>query len=281
MTIVTVSDFLDELSALPPQAGGFYSYRGERDSSWKTSPGLFRSENSKVRRHEKELIRDLMAIHPQEFVADVSMFDRLVRMQHYGLPTRLLDMTRSPLTALYFATADFEKASSQGRVTCIFVPDDRKKYYDSDVVSCLSNLSNLSHDEKVALVQAIKNPKTNMSTKFFNSLPEVDRLLQFIRAEKPYFRPEIDQEDLVSTCYVVPKANNRRLIAQNGAFIIYGLSKKRRGRPGSSKMPPSHITIPYKSKEPLQKELDKLGINASSLYPEIESAARYVASCYR
>ncbi|MBW4236742.1 FRG domain-containing protein [Enterobacter roggenkampii] len=41
-------------------------------------------------------VRDIVSLHPNEFSSDKTMFDRLVRMQHFGLPTRLLDVTSNP-----------------------------------------------------------------------------------------------------------------------------------------------------------------------------------------
>ena len=45
----------------------------------------------------------MVAHEPQSFSECKSALDYLVQMQHYGLPTRLLDMTTNPLVALYFA----------------------------------------------------------------------------------------------------------------------------------------------------------------------------------
>ena len=49
------------------------------------------------------------------------------------------------------------------------------------------------------------------------------RLLHFIKAEKPYFLPEIELSHLQSIFAVRPKQTNQRILAQQGGFLIFGL----------------------------------------------------------
>jgi len=74
------------------------------------------------------------------------MLDRLARMQHYSLPTRLLDLTTNPLVALYFACKD--APTRRGEVIALTVKRRDVKYFDSDTASCLANLSHLQPAEK-------------------------------------------------------------------------------------------------------------------------------------
>ena len=157
------------------------------------------------------------------------MFDKLVRMQHFGLPTRLLDVSLNALVALYFATDPGPAGGkpSDGMVTAFAIPPEHEKYYDSDSVSCIANLANMTSEEKTEINRLRESLKGDISSarniKKFNKDDVIKRLHQFIRSEKPYFQPIMNPIDLFVPYFVHPKMSNRRILAQSGAFILYGL----------------------------------------------------------
>ena len=89
-------------------------YRGHADESWDLKPSIFRSHRGIENEHL--LFRDMVAHVPRDFSECKSALDYLVQMQHYGLPTRLLDVTTNPLVALYFACQPAGDTSVSGIV---------------------------------------------------------------------------------------------------------------------------------------------------------------------
>jgi hypothetical protein len=139
--IGSVSEFVDKVMTWTREGATPVAFRGQSFKDWPTLPKIFHPEVA-LYDYEKNAVRDLIAVHPQEFVNDVTMFDRLVRMQHFDLPTHLLDVTTNPLVALYFATTELTDAGDllDGKVQALFLPQNRQRYYDSDRVSCMANL---------------------------------------------------------------------------------------------------------------------------------------------
>src|SRR5687767_3969320 len=79
-------------------------YRGHADASWQLVPSVFRRRDSSDA--EPVLIEHFVRAAPIRYAHCPAKNDRaawLQLMQHYRLPTRLLDWTQSPLVALFFA----------------------------------------------------------------------------------------------------------------------------------------------------------------------------------
>ena len=76
-------------------------FRGVSKSVFRLVPSLFRFQNGKSQ--EKELFDLYTSYLPREKVQNNTDWDTLFDMQHYGVPTRLLDWTESLGVALFFA----------------------------------------------------------------------------------------------------------------------------------------------------------------------------------
>ena len=110
--INSVAEFIQKIVQLDKEEGTQIFYRGHADRDWELLPSIFRTPNGVEKEHL--LFRDMVAHEPQSFLGCQSTLDHLVQMQHYGLPTRLLDVTANPLVALYFACEQVDNDVSAG-----------------------------------------------------------------------------------------------------------------------------------------------------------------------
>jgi hypothetical protein len=76
---------------------------------------------------------------------------------------------------------------------------------------------------------------------------------------------------------VRPKQSNPRIIAQQGAFLLFGLIAEL-APDNRFGIEVSQMIIPAKAKPRLLRDLDRVNINRAALFPEVESAARYIMS---
>lgn len=76
-----------------------YFFRGQASNEWNVMPGVFRGG---MLPHEAELINAAYTRNPDDFRKLTTDFEKLAKLQHYGLPTRLLDVTENPLVIQMF-----------------------------------------------------------------------------------------------------------------------------------------------------------------------------------
>lgn len=86
-------------------------WRGHAVSSWRLLPHVFRRMTRHGASYEANIVNKFAKYAPTRYAncpAPGDMGRWLILMQHYRLPTRLLDWSESPLLAIYFAVAHSE-----------------------------------------------------------------------------------------------------------------------------------------------------------------------------
>jgi hypothetical protein len=276
----SVEAFVREV--LRPDAGGGWEsfYRGHSSAArYRLVPAVMRRDEQGNYLHldeEHRLYREMLVANPGDFQADTHTLDRLVRMQHYSLPTRLLDITSNPLIALYFACREGGERreggavlpEEPGEVIALGVQRDRIKYFDSDTAACLANLAKLPRAERDELDFQLPEGE-------FNEQKSAQRLLHFVMEEKPFFEPRLRPSDLRSVICVKGKRSNDRIAFQAGAFLLFGHDAVL-DEGGTPEIRVRRIAVSGKAR--LLRELDLLGINERTVFPYIESSARYIAA---
>ncbi len=117
INITSTEELIKNINELP----NHYLYRGQADAQWKLESSLERiigekwsdKEAQKFEEYSLKQFKSKFHLYDRENIQPESKLAWLSLMQHYGVPTRLLDFSESPYVALYFALEAYNPQSKK------------------------------------------------------------------------------------------------------------------------------------------------------------------------
>jgi hypothetical protein len=235
-------------------------FRGVENRDLKLLPGAYWRSNC----DERSLVLTFKSMVPSYIDREpTDEWEWYYLMQHYGLPTRLLDWSESPLVALYFALA---KAPAGGG-PCVWVLDP---------VALNRTAQGFTDNTIIAPVSA------DSATQSRYWLPDRCR-----RGMSPHeFSPESDYRDNRKPLAVFPKRYNPRIVAQRGVFTIHGIDEVpidelMMTTAGTEEPRIARFCFDMALRESLRRDLYALGISKAAMFPEPQSVAEDLREMYQ
>lgn len=262
-------------------------FRGHSSTDYKLKPSAFREKEGGGYYDETNMyILSTLRLPNHQKVYE-SVFDWLCFMQHYDVPTRILDWSESVLVALYFAVKDHDKVTGDAELIVLNARtlnhEIRKQYYicTPESTDLVIRAEMAKHREKTKLKNA-----ANKSKAFLEEGIECKKI--DARHAKPVA--------------VFPNRWNERMVFQSSVFTVHGgkiyhineLTKPEERLPSPVdlatindariRQSKSHILkyfkIPELMKPTIKKTLFQLGIHEGSLFPEMDHQGIYLKNLW-
>ena len=213
-------------------------FRGQSKKIWPLVPTLGRRRNRSPE-VENYLIKRFRQ-NATQLITSVhnNSFQWLLTMQHHGVPTRLLDWSENALIGLYFGVTDNPRTDGSLWV----------------------------------LLPSVLNKNSNIDPAYSVDIPSFEDPIVENYSVESLVREGSSHLDPIAV--IVPRTNPR-IQAQLGVFTLIHRDPTAIEDVGDKQ----HVwkySIPHEFKKEIRKELELLGINKFSLFPELSSIGELI-----
>lgn len=256
-----------------------FFFRGQANIAWDVYPGVFREGFWAT---ESQLINEAYLRNPTEFKKQDTDFERLAKLQHYGLPTRLLDVTSNPLVAIYFACQPFREVAE----------DDKLSAPADGAVLFSRAYSKGCNDIEASIISHLANMEIGGYLTLDSLLEElVDKRIYSSKAAEDCRQNKYNSlvKILQNNYFIISNMNNERLIRQSGLFLLVGKynvieNNEERGKSiiqvakssARDDFDKRVFRIPADKKKDILEELNFYNVNEGALFPELEHQMTYI-----
>lgn len=244
--VETLSQYLEYINKMTQE--GYLFFRGQDSyKEHKLLPSLLRENESGRKLYSttcdkvflntfKSRARSYLKFVPQNDIEWMST------AQHYGLPTRLLDWSQSPLIALFFAIENTEY--------------QYKDSEDNPVVWCLNPVA---LNEKLRFIDD------------YNIIPNIiEKNDRFDSALNEKYGIGVYLPEVIHPVALICPVSNNRINVQKGVFTLFPLNCQPLESFNDIENILFKIVIDRDSKALIKKQLFESGLTYSNIYPELD-----------
>lgn len=245
ITLSSAYSLIEDICSVIYKSGRFKPgvrpwWRGHADFNWKLKPLLYRKDKGDPA-YEMSIAKEFMLEAPVRYTncpEKSDLVEWLQLMRHYGLPTRLLDWTHSPLAALFFAVWEPKYDSEPGALWAL----------------------------NPWMLNKVQSPDQNVIFPDDEPIKNIaKRALDYTEAKYPRHGPE--------ALAFFPTHIDFRMMLQQSVFTIHA-TRDPLEELKSRETFLLKIEIPHLYKETVRVILRNLGFTERGLFPDLDHLAR-------